>query len=253
MPKPPLKSLLYRRFWSALDWVYPPICAGCGSPGYRLCRDCIRKIQLLSGAVCQICGEPIRNDQAICAACRETPPPFDASRSAAVYQDVVRKSIHALKYHRNLGLGDLYAPLLSHVVRQNEWVLDLILSVPLSPSRERERGYNQSALLARPLALDLDVPYHPFGLNRIRDTQSQVSLSGIERRQNVAGAFSAERAIVTEKRVLVIDDVTTTGATLRACAAALRSADARAIFCLTLARPVLDEPIGPVLTASSII
>ena len=248
-----IAQTLYRGFWSALDWMYPPTCVGCGKQGYRLCVNCQKEINFISGQVCEICGFPQQDSRNLCAACRAERPTFTAMRFLARYEGVVRECIHALKYHQNLALGDFFAQKLADVVRRADWELDLVVPVPLSPIRQVERGYNQAALLARPVALNLDMTYTPFGLKRIRNTQSQVDLNADQRRQNVRGAFQAVPEIVRGKRVCLVDDVTTTGSTLRECTLALLKGGASAVYCLTLARPIhVNTPI-PLDSPSSII
>jgi len=116
------------------------------------------------------------------------------------------------------------------------WKVDLVVPVPISLSRRSERGYNQAALLARPITLCFGLEYRPQALEKSRETRSQVGLSLEERQTNVHGAFFAEHRIVEGKNILVVDDVTTSGATLNACAQALRLAGAKEVYCLTLAR-----------------
>lgn len=157
-------------------------------------------------------------------------------RNLATYGGVMRDCIHALKYDSNQGMGEFFTDWLAALVVEAGWRVDLVMPVPLSAQRVNERGYNQAACLAKPLAARLGFRYHPFGIARIRDTRSQVGLSGAARRRNVAGAFTAVPEIVAGKKVLVIDDVMTTGSTMEACAIALREAGAEAVFCLTLGR-----------------
>ncbi|MCL4561206.1 MAG: ComF family protein [Chloroflexi bacterium] len=118
------------------------------------------------------------------------------------------------------------------------WEIGLVVPVPLGRARLKERGYNQADLIAKPLALASGARYSRSGLVRIRETESQVGLNIIQRRENVAEAFYGNRALVASKKVLVIDDVTTTGATISACADALQNAGAAAVYGLTLARAV---------------
>jgi ComF family protein len=120
-----------------------------------------------------------------------------------------------------------------------QWNVDVIAPVPLGLARLAQRGYNQSALVAKPLALALGVRYYPLALRRSRETHSQVGLSAVQRKENVKGAFEAKFNLVTGRSILVVDDVTTSGATLDACAAALFEAGARQVYGLTLARAVL--------------
>jgi ComF family protein len=121
------------------------------------------------------------------------------------------------------------------------WPIEIVVPVPIGRARRKERGYNQAALLAYPLALCSEIPYQSHALSRKRETRTQVGLNPLERKLNVADAFVAAREFVEGKSVLVVDDVTTTGATLNACAQALISAGARLVYGLTLARAGLDQ------------
>lgn len=243
-----ITQVLYRGFWTALDWMYPPTCVGCGEPGYRLCFNCQQEINNIKGKLCQRCGVPLTTSHDLCADCRSERPPFEAMRNLAQYEGVVRECIHSLKYDHNQALGEFFAEDLAALVVQEGWDPDLVVPVPLSPARQKERGYNQSALLARPIGLILGKPFTPFGLKRIRNTRSQVELTAPERKVNVQGAFEAESGIIGGKRILLVDDVTTTGSTLRECAKALKKGDASEVYCLTLARPIYGNT--PVLSDS---
>ncbi|MDY6868125.1 MAG: ComF family protein [Chloroflexota bacterium] len=151
--------------------------------------------------------------------------------------------IRSLKYDHNQSLGEYFSRDLLACVEGLNWPLELVIPVPLSPFRIKERGYNQSALLARPLAMSLSLNYQPYALKRIRNTRSQVELSATERRINVEGAFQAVPELVRGKSVLLVDDVTTTGSTLNECSRALTLGGASAVYCLTLARPIHDESL----------
>lgn len=155
-----------------------------------------------------------------------------------MYQGALREAIHALKYQKDIAMGEPLAEHLIEVFTETGWHIDLITAVPLGQARLSDRGYNQSALLARPLALHQRKPFVPKALERIRETHAQVGLSARERHVNLSGAFRARNSLVAGKSVLVIDDVTTTGATLHACALALNEAGAASVYGLTLARAV---------------
>jgi competence protein ComFC len=170
--------------------------------------------------------------------CQKTTPCYTALRSWAFFDGVVRNAIHQLKYSRNVGLGEILSRSLLGLILDLDWPIDVITPVPLGLARLAERGYNQSSLLARPLSLALNIPYRPQILHRERETRTQVGLTASERRLNVAGAFVACSSLATGRGVLVIDDVTTSGSTLEACAEALFSAGAKKVYGLTLARAV---------------
>jgi ComF family protein len=148
--------------------------------------------------------------------------------------------MHRLKYQGDLALGEALAQNLVALFRNLAWQVDLVTAVPLGVARRKERGYNQAALLAFPLALACGIPYRAKALQKVRQTRTQVGLNVAQRYQNVEGAFRAERTVVAEKRVLVVDDVTTSGATIRVCSSALLEAGARQVYGLTLARAVLN-------------
>jgi len=229
----------YRSFWTILDWLYPPVCAGCGASGQRWCSNCQENTTIMTDNVCERCGEP-GSPAKICPLCRQAPPAFTAVRSWAVYAGSVRHALHSLKYRQNLALGDSLSVHLINLFRRLNWPVDFIVPVPLSQKRKHSRGYNQAALLARPLSLAVGISYRPNILRRVRDTASQVGLSEKERIRNVYGAFTAETTLAQGKNILVIDDITTTGATMHNCAAALRDAGAQQVYGLTVARAVLE-------------
>ena len=230
------QQFVFSGFWNVLDWIYPPVCASCSEPGYRLCPECFEKIKFLLGSRCDICGGVINEHVKRCRNCKKKTPPYDGLVSLAIYDGVMRDCIHALKYDNNQSLGDTFSKWLVPLVHQNDWGLDMVTPVPLSAKRYRERGYNQSSLIARPLAARLHLKCIPFAVRRIRHTPSQVGLSAEERRLNVIGAFKAEEDLVIGKRILLVDDVMTTGATISSCAKALHDAGASAVYCITLAR-----------------
>ncbi len=228
-------------FWAAADWLYPPICSGCQRPGTRWCADCDRKIEKIHDqSICPVCGLPQSGYQ-ICHDCRSDPPPYRAIRSYAVYKGPIREAIHRMKYHSDLGISEIFARKLTYLFITTGWPVDLVTVVPLSRGRVKQRGYNQADLLARTFALAIKKPYRPGALRRVRETQSQVGLNADERRLNVQDAFGADAMLVAGKNVLIIDDVTTTGATLRECSRACSQNGANHVYGLTIARAVIPD------------
>jgi competence protein ComFC len=140
-------------------------------------------------------------------------------------------------------LGEILARPMISLFHEMQWQVDMVVPVPGSLVRKKKRGYNQASLLAFPIALSNGLAYRPNALIKVRDTRTQVGLSPSERRQNVEKAFLGRKEIVAGKRVLVVDDVTTSGATMEACAAALLDQGASQVYGLTLARTVLDDPV----------
>ena len=230
---------LYQLAWAGLDWLYPPQCGGCGSSCSRWCLNCQENTRLIPNSICRLCGR-VLTSTGLCSICQDSPPPFTALRSWAVFNGPIRNALHRLKYYRDIALGETLARPMIDMLKELEWDVDLITAVPLGVARQKERGYNQAALLALPLALGSGRAYHPWALMKVRETRSQVGLTSIQRRENVVKAFRAQRSIVSDQRILVVDDVTTSGATLEACASTLLQEGARQVYCLTLARTVLE-------------
>lgn len=148
----------------------------------------------------------------------------------------MREALHCLKYEGNIPLGEILARNLIDLIAPLHWDIDLVTPVPQSLARKSERGYNQAALLAKPVALALEWQYYPQAIKKVRDNRSQVGLNWDQRWENVSGAFEANPKFVDHKRVLVVDDVTTSGATVSHCAQALLKAGADVVYAVTLAR-----------------
>jgi ComF family protein len=157
-------------------------------------------------------------------------------RSAAYFEGPLRQAIHRLKYYRDGILADSLAVCLLDAGPEAAPASSLVVAVPLAPERLAARGYNQAGLLARTYAERRGLRLAPRGAVRVRHTESQVGLSAQDRRANVAGAFAGEPRIVSGQAIILVDDVCTTGATLEACAEALRAAGAAQVWGLTLAR-----------------
>jgi len=240
MAQAPFSYHAYRFIWNSIDLLFPPICAGCGKPGTRWCNDCQQRIKRIEGEYCQTCGQPLLPG-ASCRTCELEPPPYRFLRSWALFESPLREALHRLKYRRDLGLGDALAQQMLEFVQNLHWPVEMMVPIPLSKSRLQERGYNQVALIARPLALALGLSYTPSALVRWRNTHSQVGLTRDERRENVRGVFRGMKEKVLGRNVLLLDDVATTGATLASAAEALLSAGAKQVYALTVARAPLVE------------
>jgi len=219
----------------ALDLVFPPRCLGCASAGSFLCGTCAGSLQRAGPPRCSRCWR-VGPWSEVCFRCRMEPPPFAALRAAFVYDGLARELVHALKFQGMTALAEPMAGQMAHAVRADGLEASLIVPVPLSGLRKRLRGYNQAGELARALGRELGVAVSPRALRRTRHTSPQArSASSEERRRNVAGAFEA-RPEATGQRIVVVDDVTTTGATLAACCRAVDQAGARSVWALAFAR-----------------
>lgn len=234
---------LYCWAWAGLDLLYPPSCGGCDTPGTRWCTACQDNTLTIKHPLCEICGQSLPK-AGRCPACTQQPPAYRGLRSWAIFGGPLRHAIHRLKYEGDLALGEALARPMIELLKNLAWKLDLVVPVPMSAGRRAQRGYNQAALLAWPVALGCSVAYKAAALRKVRDTRSQVGLNINERHQNVSGAYAAEARWVQGRSVLVVDDVTTSGATLQSCTGALLEAGAAQVYGLTLARAAHPVPVA---------
>lgn len=190
---------------------------------------------IASSPRCSRCWQPGRGAE-LCHDCRSSAPAYDGTRSAFVYAGTARTVVHALKYRHTTALARPMAGFMAELARQHELQVDVVIAVPLSGRRQRTRGYNQAAVLARALALELELPLSD-ALVRRRHTPPQAGSADAEaRRRNVSGAFACRGQEIADRRVLLVDDVTTTGATLDSCSRALKEAGVAAVWAVTFAR-----------------
>lgn len=198
----------------------------------------------ISDPICACCGLPLEfavDKHTLCGECLREHPPYSRARSAFVYNEHSRALIMKLKYQDDTYLAPIFGQWLKSAGAELLPASDLIIPVPLHYWRMVTRRYNQSLLLANALAKRCDIPLLADGLNRIRRTPQQTGLTRIQRQKNVKNAFMVPdkyRSVIRGKSILLIDDVMTTGATLRACTHTLLKADAGQVNVLTLARTV---------------
>ncbi len=230
----------YHFFWITLDWIYPPYCVGCGVFGTRWCETCQSDVQVIGKNCCNVCGDVLPGG-GVCTQCGSEQPPFTALRSFGIHQGPLKKAIHSLKYQSNIALGDVFYRPMSKYLSDLGWDIDLVIPVPLNRIRLKERGYNQAALLAFPISLDHRKHYSPNAIVRIKNTKTQIGLSRHERTENVQSAFQADPKKVNGRKILLIDDVATSGATMRETAKATLEAGALIVYGLTLSRAVFSQ------------
>lgn len=231
---------LERAWTTAAALLWPARCLGCGRRDAPFCPACWAALPRLRPPLCPRCSRP-QPGGAVCAECRQREPALLAVRAACSYRGAVAVAVRHLKYRQERYLVAALGQLLVGCLAARPLAVDALVPVPLDARRARWRGFNQSALLAAEVARALDRPLLDAALRRQRPTRPQVGLSARERRANVRDAFACtERTAVAGRRLLLVDDVMTTGATLEACAAALHGAGAAAVYGLVVARDVLE-------------
>jgi ComF family protein len=236
-----------------IDIIYPPRCPVCReflvnerpereNGAATFCRTCLADFRKITSPGCPICGrtfEPEGGEDHLCEECLRKRPFFEAVGAAYLYEGALMEAIHLFKYGSRSFLADSLGPLLGQFARK--WLKQadgyLTIPVPLHPKRLRERGFNQSLLLARHVSEQLHTELDFLSLRRIRYTSPQTGLGKDGRQKNVRKAFRVVKPdAVKKKTVLLVDDVFTTGNTLNECARALKRSDCDKILCLVLAR-----------------
>lgn len=229
--------------------IFPPQCLGCAEilhpHGRQLfCSACKEKIKFITGNLCPVCGTTFSNSPAeshLCGNCLKNKPYFSCARAVFSYETIILEVIHQFKYGNNISVGARLASLMADFSFPDVEFTDysLIMPVPLHIKRLRERGFNQSLILARALAKKWLIPLDFSLLKRHKSTLTQTGLHKTERKQNIKGAFEvSDKNKIAGKNVLLIDDVYTTGATINECAKTLIKAGAQNVTVLTLARVI---------------
>jgi ComF family protein len=228
----------------ALDIVLPPLCAVCREPveGSGLCPACWSKLSFITRPYCERLGIPFQYDpgpgvlsmEAIAA-----PPAYNRARAAVRFDDISRALVHALKYGDRLDLAPMMGRWVGHAGREILAQADALVPVPLHWRRQWARRFNQSAMLAAAVSAETSVPIAAGALKRVKATAQQVGLTRAERASNIQGAFKVPdsgKAVVAGRRLVLIDDVLTSGATADGCARALNRAGAASVDVLVFAR-----------------
>lgn len=219
---------------AGLDLLFPIRCAGCGTGGEIWCAACQEHLVRLVEPLCPRCGLGLGSLRS-CPSCRQRRPSLPLRAYARYTGRLVSALLH-LKYRPDQRLARRMADWLAPIAVQEGWPISAVVPVPLAPGRRRRRGFNQARLLSEQVARALGRSHLTGKLRRVEETRSQVGLTPGERWANVGRAFQAAPGSFAGQRVLLIDDLTTTGATLSACAEALRAAGAQEIWGLTVGR-----------------
>ncbi len=222
----------------ALDFLFPKWCVGCGKEGDFICYSCRRSLIGIAPPVCPRCGTP-QPSGILCPTCVGWQAKIDGIRAPFRFDGVMRQAIHNLKYRNLRALAAPLAKSLSDYLRVNLLPAQVLVPVPLHQKRLRERGYNQASLLAWELSKLTGLPVVDDCLIRQRYAPPQARTSNVdERRGNVVNAFACRDHRLSGKQVLLIDDVSTSGTTLDACAAAVKAAGAASVWGLVIAKEV---------------
>lgn len=236
-----------------LDQLYPPVCLGCDAPVAMpdsLCAGCFRKLRPITEPMCPVLGLPFEvslGPEARSAEAIADPPPFARARSAVIYNDVARALVGKLKYGDRPELSRFCARLMAQA-GHDLWGDDAVLvPVPLHRTRQFSRRYNQSAELARALGGIIGLAVDPGLVSRRKRTRQQVGLSADARQRNVAGAFAAHPDLLARlkgRRAIIVDDVITTGSTVKAVTRALKAGGAEHIEVVSFARVVNTSEVN---------
>ena len=220
------------------DFFFPKQCVGCGKVGSFLCSSCKGKLSWLLSPICTKCGKPEASD-IVCPNCWQGKTEIDGIRSPFLFENVMRKAIHQLKYHNLKAISSCLAQFLADYLAANPLPGEILVPVPLHPKRLKQRGYNQSSLLAREVGKLVNMEVVESCLIRVKEAQPQARTTNVEqRRKNVSDAFICRDETVNNKHIILIDDVCTSGATLEACAGTLKNKGAISVWGLTLAREI---------------
>jgi ComF family protein len=237
----------------ALDIALPTLCVACREPvdGEGVCAECWARLSFIEPPYCPRLGIPVVYDpgpELLSMEAIASPPAYQRARAAVRYDDVARTLVHALKYHDRTDLAPTMGRWMARAGRELLGQADVLVPVPLHWRRGWSRRYNQSGALARAIGRQSGVEVATEALRRVRATEQQIGLSRAQRASNVQGAFKVapdRMADIQGRRVVLVDDVLTSGATTDACARALLRAKAAQVDVLVFAR-VVDSPRGPI-------
>ena len=229
-------QLLHRGYESVIDLIYPhtcPICECIVDKKGKVCKECEQKLKYIVSPFCMVCGKSLTDeDTELCFDCIKKKHSFDRGVAAFSYSNALRKSMYNFKYNNRRENAAFYADAIyrtkGHIIKS--WDAQVYIPVPIHKKRMKKRGYNQAELIANELSQMTHIPVDSDILMRVVNTTPQKELNDKERAKNLKNAFQVRKTIVQYKKIVLVDDIYTTGATLDACAKALKEAGAEKIY-----------------------
>ena len=229
-------------FNSILDLLYPRRCLLCNHirpyGGSDVCEECMKALKPVKSPCCMKCGKPIDNDEdEYCGDCKKHPKSFKRGFPAFLYEGAIKASLYDFKYKNQRNYAEFYSRSIVQMYGKQlkSLGIDGIVPVPVYSRKRRMRGYNQAELLAEKIGRNLDIPVYPDYLERVVDTSPQKELNDKERMKNLKNAFKIGQNKIKLKKILLVDDIYTSGATIEACTKVLLSASTEAVYYTSVA------------------
>lgn len=221
-----------------LELLYPNVCPFCGKISIEgICKQCIGKIQYVQEPLCKKCGKPIKDEQEeYCLDCKEKKRSFDQGKALWIHRTPVKQAIYKYKYHNRRIYSRIFAEELYRVYQDKllRWDVQAIIPIPLHKKRKKMRGFNQTEEIAKKLEEKTGIPMLPDLLVRVKATVPQKKLESQKRNENISNAFRIRRGREIPRRILLIDDIYTTGSTINEAAKILKLAGAEHVYFLTI-------------------
>lgn len=238
-------DIIYKRIAAGVkDILFPPACPICSNPRpvidnrkMNICPWCLKYITYIKEPACLKCGKALEDDnREYCKDCTDKQHLFNQAVSMYEYSEGIKQSIYNFKYHNKREYAEVYADEISGRYGDviNMWQPDVIMPVPIHVSKLKSRGYNQAGLIAESLSKKLDIEYNEHSLIRTRATSPMKDLNDIQRTKNLQKAFKIADNVIIYNKVLIVDDIYTTGTTIDACAECLKRAGVKEVYAVTL-------------------
>ncbi len=232
--------MIKKFLWFLADLIYPRICPVCNNitRPFRaeICPSCEKKLTKVLPPVCQKCGKPVEDGEALCRDCARVHHIYDRGCAVFLYDEYMSQSMYRFKYNNKREYAHYYGRMMAECLGETikQWKVDVIVPVPAHKKREKKRGYNQAYLLAKELSTRLDIPVRTDIVIRCDATSALKNLDAVQRQNNIKKAFKVNQNVVKSNSVLIVDDIYTTGATVDAVAGCLKGAGAAKVYFATL-------------------